>query len=207
MARTDPIPRVALISISEQIAESIQRKLDKRFFADEARPLTLGKTLAVWGIKPEALAALVAGTDPPELGDWARSLEHWHHQIRFNTESRAYARSRASLTKPDEVKLAEMGISPKAEMIQGAIEWVEKELQSNPEKHGLQSPYDPLVRLLEIPSRHVKALLLLDELHSDTHLLVIEAQPDNERLRPNAVLSQADFLKGIATHPYATGII
>jgi hypothetical protein len=207
MARTDSMSRAALISISKQIAEAIRLVPDKRFYADEAAPLKLGTTLTVWGITPEALAALTEGVDPRELRTWTQWTEFWHHQILFNTKSRAYAVSQASPENPDEVTLAELGIAAIAEQIEEAIQRVENDLQRNPKKYDLRSPYDPLVRLLEIPSRRVTALLLLDEPHDDTHLLIIEAQFDDKDLTPGAVLEQVDFLKGIARQPFVPGII
>jgi hypothetical protein len=99
-----------------------------------------------------------------------------------------------------------MSVSARADKIARAIEWVEQELQKNPAKYGLPSPYDPLIRLLEIPSRRVVALMLLDQLHDDTHIALIATRAGGDSLSQPRLLSSGEFLKFLATQPAPKGI-
>lgn len=206
MAQTDPIAPAALNSISQQIAEAIQLTADIRFLADESVPPKLERTLALWGIRPDALSALMKGADPERLGDWAYPLERWHHQLKFDTENHAFARSKVSPESLAEVEFRQLSMSAIAQEIERAIEWVEQNLQKEPAKYGLPSPYDPVIRLLEIPSSRVTALLLFDEAHDDTRILIIKALLGGDSLRPGTLLGSVEFLKLLAAQPSPRGI-
>src|ERR1044072_8047392 len=207
MAQTDQISPEALESITRQIAEAIRLPAEEETFTDASTATPeVTRTLTVWGIKPEAMAALMEGADPEQLSDWAVPASRWHHQMKFNTETNAFARSIASPTNAAEVELRQMSISARAEKIAHAIEWVEQELQKNPARYGLPSPYDPLIRLLDIPSRRVTALMLLDELHHGTHIVLVAARRGDNRLSEPRPLSEGEFLRFLAAQPTPVGI-
>lgn len=206
MAQTDQIPPKALESITRQIAEVIQPSEEETLIAISTATPEVTGTLTVWGIKPEAMAALTQGADPEQLKDWAEPSGRWHHQMTFGTEISGFARSKASPTDAAEVELRQMSVSAKADKIARAIEWVEQELEKNPAKYDLPSPYDPLIRLLEIPSRRVVALILLDELHNDTHVALVATRAGGDSLSEPRLLSSVEFLKFLATQPAPKGI-
>jgi hypothetical protein len=207
MARTDPISSDALNSIKKQITGVIQRAEDARFSDGEEASLRLGRTMEVWGIKPEALAALMGGADPDQLGDWTGPTDRWHHQLNFSAEKNGFARSKPSPANPAEIELRRLGVSPSAEKINAAIKRVEQEFQSEPEKHGLPSPYDPLIRLLEVPPLRLSALLLIDEAHDDTHIYIVDSAPGNDRLASGKLQNRRDFLSALRSQPIPRGII
>lgn len=206
MAQTDQIPPEALESVTRQIAEAIQPSGEETFTAIPTAPPEVTKTLTVWRIKPEAMAALTQGADPEQLRDWAEPSDRWHYQITLDTELSAFARSTASPTDEADVELRQMSVSAKADKIARAIKWVEDELEKNPAEYGLESPYDPLIRLLEIPSRRVVALILLDELHKDTHVALVATRAGGDSLSEPRLLSPVEFLKFLATQPAPEGI-
>lgn len=206
MARSDQISSQALHSVAEQIANTIQLGAMRSFPRDAAVPLSLGKTLALWVLKPGALEAFRQGKVPARLEDWAEPSDRWHHQIKFDKESRAFARSASRPADPATQPLSELAVSSVAEKIEQAVTRVEDEMQKDPDKFGLCAPYEPLIRLMEIPALRTTVLLLLNEEDGQARVLVVDSPPGSEGLDAGRLLTPEEFLGSLAAQSPPRGI-
>src|SRR5215207_342162 len=114
MAYNDPISSQALRAVAEQIASAIESGLVAGISRRTLTPLALGSTLAVWGLKPRVVAAVREGFVPAALDDWAQPLNRWHHQVKFDRNSEAFARSLSAPSAPADEHPAEPPAEPSA---------------------------------------------------------------------------------------------
>lgn len=220
MAYSDPISSQDLHAVAEQIASAIESGVVVSIPRDTLTPLSLGRTLAVWGLKPRVVDAVRDGFVPRTLDDWAQPAGRWHHQIKFDKDSRAFARSLSPSAEyvegmPPEARdatlnagasISQLSVSPTAEKIERAVNWVEQNPQRDPGRYGLNAPYEPLVRLLETSVYRTMALLLVAESERSVRLLVVEAPASYEGLKEGKFLEPTEFLKALTAVRLPRGI-
>lgn len=213
MVYNDPISLKALNAVAEQIASAIESGMVINIPRSTLIPLSLGRTLAVWGLKPRVVEAVRDGFSPQTLDDWARPLGRWHHQIKFDQDSRAFARSLLSpahsVEPPAEetvASLRQLSISPKAEKIEQGLMWVEQNPQRDPSSYGLKQPYEPLVRLLETSAYRTTALLLVAESEGTARILVVDSPAGNEGPKEGQFFEPVGFLQALSAVSVPRGI-
>src|SRR5919199_6039584 len=109
MAYSDPISTETLRAVAEEVASVIESGSVVSLQRSTLPPLSLGATLAVWGLKPGVLDAVREGFVPRTLDEWARAVGRWHHQIKFDKDSRAFARSLSPAAEPAAAPSSETG--------------------------------------------------------------------------------------------------
>jgi hypothetical protein len=213
MVHNDPISSKALNAVAEQIASAIQSGVVMGIPRSTLTPLALGRTLAVWGLKPRVVEAVGDGFSPRTLDDWARPLNRWHHQIKLDQDSGAFARSLWPSANPVEpsaeesvASLRQLSVSPKAEKIERGILWVEQNPQRDPGCYGLSTPYEPLVRLLETSAYRTTALLLVAESEGTARVLVVDSPTGNEWPKEGEFFEPAEFLRALSAVRLPRGI-
>lgn len=213
MVHNDPISLKTLNAVAEQIASAVESGIVISIPRSTLTPLSLGRTLAVWGLKPRVVEAVGEGFNPRTLDDWARPLNRWHHQIKIDRNSSAFARSLSSPAESVEppaeesvASLRQLAVSPKAEKIEQGIKWVEQNPQRDPGSFGLSAPYEPLVRLLETSAYRTTALLLVVESEGSARVLVVDSPTRNKGPQEGQFFEPAEFLKTLSAVSIPRGI-
>src|SRR5687767_1390328 len=119
MVHTDSIPPKALVSIADQIGRRLPSILDAETLT--GLEIELAETFQLWVVGAESIAR--TGTNESDLSGLARQTDRWHHQITFNGEARAIARSHCD-EREENCRLSELFMSPLAAKIQRATAWV-----------------------------------------------------------------------------------
>ncbi|MGZ5434625.1 MAG: hypothetical protein ACXWID_01710 [Pyrinomonadaceae bacterium] len=130
-------------------------------------PLNIGETFAIWKLKPEALRTLKDSNLRGDLVDWVKPTSLLYHQLRFNDQQIAFARSTLDESRPQ--ALSQLGGSEFSSLVEDAIGFIDHN-----EQHDKVAKSDPIVRLLEIPSYQTFLLWLFA---GESRVVVIEA-PD-----------------------------
>ena len=132
----------------------------------------------------------------------ARNLGRYHHQIMFGGIAEAFARSSVSTTDPGLPTLEELFVSPLAQKIDQAIEWVDQWVSG-----------DPLVHLLFIPAYYLHAFWLIDA-NESSELLIVDvagASPTDYEtilsgLQAEKLYTDSIFLQALAKTAPAMGV-
>lgn len=153
MANTNQLPLDVLEVVAQQIGARLgnfshnNTLFPTESLSNEQPPVNLGETFEVWSLPPDALEEIAKGVD---LSAVARQTGIWHHQIRSNNEARSFARSKPLGATADSWSLRELFVSPLAEHMSQAIDWVEASVPANIE-----------VRYLNLPHHQVDAFWLI----------------------------------------------
>lgn len=204
MANTERLPEEALASIALQVGERIAgvagdlltpppdintlnaNPSDMDIGSEEraAPSLDLGENFAVWMLGADDVRR--GAQTSIDLMELARNTGQWHHQIRFDGKSLAYARSMLMGDEPESRSLCELSVSALAEEIQKALDWSDDEV-----------PDDYLMRLLIVPAYHVRAFWFISEKNRNSFVYVISAPAQLEKLQLNTQLRSHEFLKAL----------
>jgi hypothetical protein len=185
LANTKQLPPEVLEVVAGQIGDRLGIfPNNSNFFAidvDSPSPtVDLGETFEMWSVTPDALEEVARGVN---LETVARQTGIWHHQVRSNREARSFARSRPLGATPDSWSLRELFVSPLAEQMSSAIDWIEK-----------NAPAELEARYLSLPPLQVDAFWLLaapDSPHFDDwndKIVIIRAGASSD-LNPLRVMS------------------
>lgn len=202
MAHTDTVPPDVQTAIASQIGDFISTGAEKAFLVAESVPVNFGETFSVWKFKPYAIAQLREGAETGDLKDSVVRKPQWHHQVKFDGEGKAFARSMYPEADPADVKLCHLNVSEFAEALDAAIHSIDD--------NSLHDPWldnrDPVVRLLEIPSYHVDVLWLFDEHTQESRVLVLDAPQRYIRLVRDRLLPASEFLQALVEAEPLTGV-
>ena len=156
-------------------------------------PLNIGETFAIWKLKPEALRTLKESTLRGDLVNWVKPTSLLYHQLRFNDQQIAYARSTLDASRSQ--ALSQIGGSEFSQLVDDAIAFIEDN-----EQNDEVAKSDPIVRLLEIPSYQTFLLWLFE---GESRVVVIEA-PD--ALSKQVFHSSDELFKTLKTIGSLSGI-
>jgi hypothetical protein len=185
-------------------------------------PFELGESFAVY-----SLGAEYVEKGPPggaDLAQLARKTGRWHHQIKVGKKPVGFARSTGEGDAA--VELQQIYVSDLAKYVDEAITWLDAYEEQNP--NG-EAP-DPVVRLLVVPAYQVHAFWLCDPraegeppsgasrtpakaesgawgYGGESRVLVIDAPPHLDGLRPNALLGSGEFLEAFRGKEQFGGLI
>lgn len=204
MATTKQLPPEVLRTVANQIGERLgvfkEHPISSPFFttgAGENRPqVDLGESFEVWTLPAGALDEFEKGLDLPQI---ARPTGYWHHQIRSDQQARSFARSKPLGSDPESWSLRELFVSPLAEEVGRAIDWIEERV-----------PEDVKVTYLSVPQHQVEAFWLISDPAStqsvewNNRILIISAQ--SPRLSPLDLLSSRGFLTVLFEGRRGTGL-
>ena len=202
MAHRDKVPPGVETAVANQISDFISTGAQKEFLLAESAPVNFGETFSVWKFKPRAIAQLREGARMGELKDWVVRKSQWHHQVKFEGEGKAFARSMYPEANPAQVKLCHLNVSEFAKSLNAAIHSIDDNSFHDPWLDGR----DPLVRLLEIPPYHIDALWLLDERTQESRVLILDAPKRYTRLVRDRLLSSQEFLQALVEAEPLTGV-
>lgn len=190
MANTNQLPLDVLEVVAQQIGARLgnfshnETLFPTDALSEEQPAVDLGETFEVWSLPPDALEEIAKGVD---LSAVARQTGIWHHQIRTNNVAQSFARSKPLGATADSWSLRELFVSPLAEHMGKAIDWVEANVPANTE-----------VRYLNLPQHQVDAFWLLaqsdgpDFKEWNNKIVIIRAGVSSA-LNPLDVLSSPDF--------------
>ena len=198
MAHLDNVPPAMLKSLATQIgylvanaspgseeAEALLATADP----SSSAPLTVGETITVWKLKQTAFAAIAESSIEGDISNWVEQTRYFYHQIKWNSEPQGLARS--SVTDSDSIALRQIGASPLSSQLHKLFTMIES---APPE--GLD---DPVVRLLEIPPYHVRALWLFEQSRNESRLMIVTAPKRLKLEKPDAVLTSTEFFKALVS--------
>lgn len=204
MATTKQLPPEVLRTVANQIGERLgdfEAGSNSSPFSMtegvETKPeVDLGESFEVWTLPAEARDEFERGLDLPQI---ARPTGDWHHQIRSDKQARSFARSKPLGSDPESWSLRELFVSPLAEEVARAINWVEE-----------NAPADVEVRYLSVPQHQVDAFWFIsDPAHTQSaewnnRILIISAQ--SPRLNPLTLLGSREFLTTVYEGKRGTGL-
>lgn len=191
MVHTDSIPSKALVSIADQIGRRLPSILDAETLTGVE--IELAETFQLWVVGAESVTR--TNKYAPDLNGLAHQTNRWHHQITFNGEAKAIARSYCDEGLED-CRLSELFMSPLAAKIQKAASWID---------HGETPWRDCLVRLLVAPAYRMHALWLYDELKRASQILVIDYPEEFRTLRFEKPVNAGEFLTALSHAPHIIG--
>jgi hypothetical protein len=204
MANTKQLPPEVLRVVANQIGERLgvfqEDSISSHLLMTEEGEIThevdLGESFEVWTLPAEALDEFENDLDLPQI---ARSTGYWHHQIRSDKKALSFARSKPLGSDPESWSLRELFVSPLAEKVERAIDWIEE-----------MAPEDVEVRYLSVPQFQVEAFWHISDLTNpqsaewNNRVLIISAH--SPRLSPLDLLSSREFLKVIYEGKRGTGL-
>ena len=155
MAHVDSLSEEVLEALAGQLGQSLAQIAGASIRDDAIVELT--ETFSLWMV---GLDRLVVGSD--DLREFAIQTGRWHHQIRVDFRTQAYARSRPLGVDPSSWRITEVFKSELAKRIDASITWVDQNLEG-----------DPLVRLLTIPAYHLTAFWLVEE--TENQVIIVDA--------------------------------
>jgi len=178
MTVKDDLPDQVLDSISHQIGMLLPGLLQRQ----PAPPVSvaLAESFEVWTLDlPKAVDALEPLAFP------VRKARYWHHQVLFDGEVKAHAKSQMSPSQ--QARVLQVSISPLAKKIDAAIEWVE-----SPEREWATSDLVH-VQLLAVESLLIYTFRLVEP----KKVYVIDAFPGFVNLQPGQLLDEVGFLAAL----------
>lgn len=193
MVHADSIPSEALVNVAEQVGNRITTLLDSELPLHTE--IELAETFQVWMIGAEPARLWRRTTD---LADLVVPTNRWHHQIRFNGEAAAFARSSPPDEDSDQWLLCELFVSPLAKRIEEGIDRIDA--------IETRIPNNPVVRLLVAPAYQAHAFWLLHEAERTSQVLVIDRPEGFANLPTDRVLSSREFLANLTGKRYVVGV-
>lgn len=171
MANKETLPDDLRDTVCLQIGDLLPGLYLKQSPAPKA--VQLRESFTVWALDLSAPAESVASN----LSFPAREAHYWHHQILFDGKAEAYAES--VLLDSGSLRVAEVSISPLAQKIDAAIDWVERQVDDS-----------VLVRFLALPAFLLYTFWLVDR----QQIYIIDAFPELVHLKPGQLLHEDEFL-------------
>lgn len=225
MANSEKLPDEALAVVAAQVGERIAgvagdllRQLSQTPALNsnvtdntgESEPtaqpnIKMGASFAVWMLGADSV--LLGARKGADLLDLAKATGHAHHQIKFDGQALAYARSLPLGDKPIDRSLCELSVSALAEEIQKAMHWSDENVSD-----------DYLTRLLIVPAYHVRAFWFVKEDEEqalertanaetapESFVYILSAPARFRTLKPAQRLGSKDFLKALLDETVITG--
>ena len=191
-----------LDSVAQQIGELLGEVAEPSLL--NAQPIELRETLEVWALGLDALAH--GSASGKNLSQFARPTGRRHHQITFDGNPAAFARSSVSEAGCNPV-VEELFTSPLAAKLDAAMEWVDQNVSG-----------EPSARLLVVPARYLHALWLTGGANEAGHVLIVETAGTQQTQSGDAVngfqnpqvyqlLEERKFLKYLANVPAPMGVL
>ena len=185
-------PALSLLDIEAVDQESAQPA--------EASPLLLNPTMTIWKLKAETFAVLARTVPDGDIADWVEPTNLLYHQIRFNDELVASARSWSAPAESS--ALAQIGTATNfSARVDDAISFIEQENEST---EFLK--YDPVARLLEIPSHQVFGIWLYVEQRNESRVVVAQAPKEQVELPSRTLLTSEVLFHALHQYGPLTGI-
>lgn len=153
---------------------------------------SIAESMQVWSLSVDATTSLQM-----PFRESAINTQRWHHQIRFNQVTTAFARTKrerkSADSKAERWRIVRLCDSPLARQIDIAIEWIE----ANKLPEGT-------VRLLDIPAYDVDAFWL--ESKGGDYVILISAPDAYEALEKQRVYKKKEFLDQLSQLPFIQGV-
>jgi hypothetical protein len=178
MAHADLLPAKVLDTIAGELGSQFVPLLGLK--GPGAGKVEIKESFAVRLLGRDAVTK--ANTD---IGKLAVSTGQWHHQVRYDSQPKAFARSMPTGPADTDWQVTSLFESDIAKRIDEAIEWVDANVKD-----------DPLVRLLICPAYYVHAFWLLRE--GKSQLLVVDMPRGFEHLKRLTLYSSKEFLERLA---------
>jgi hypothetical protein len=201
MAHLDTIPPEQLRKVSDEISSLVFKPAVQPFDLElvdreigppaEESPVHLNPTMTIWKLKTETFAVLARTVPEGDLVDWVEPTNLLYHQIRFNDELVASARS---WSKPSELPaLAQIGVTTDfSSRVDETVKFIEQENESSAFMKD-----DPVARLLEIPSHQVFVIWLYVEKHRESRVVVVQVPEERNRLPLETFLTSQDLFQAL----------
>lgn len=198
MAHTDGIPPIQAHKVAGEIGgffgeESESGPIAQPLSADaldaagSERSLEIGLTLTIWRPKASVYENLKRTRPMGDLSRWLEPTPFLYHQIRAQTGALGFARSYAK-EGADNKGVFHLNFSAVSSRIHEAIEMIEHNVTNDP-----VAASDPVVRLLEIPAKHILALWLLAEARQESRVVLIDAPKRCGGVERGVFLSSEQF--------------
>jgi hypothetical protein len=146
----------------------------------DASGVELRETFAVWMLGADAVTK--STTDIKRL---ALNTGQWHHQLAYDGQPRAYARSVPLGPRPTDWSVRSLFESHIAQKIDEAIVWTDDNVQD-----------DALVRLLICPAFYIHAFWLVR--NDSSQILVVDMPDQFTHLKYVTLYTPQEFLKTLA---------
>lgn len=223
MAHTDDIRADVLENVARQIADFVDRGLEKELIVEgpppdapndigDEKPLWVQDSLLVYKLSREALHVIRDSRAEGDLGDWVTPTGQSYHQIFLKGEAKAFARSLMPEGESQEVVLCQLSVSPLARRVEDAFNIIkEREKKETQKKLDGSREYDevlaanPVVRLLDLPSYHIFALWLYAEALRRSRILVVVAPQRFGGEWAGSFLTTAQFFERLKNSGPLTG--
>lgn len=159
MPHSDSLSDMLQDSLAEQIGQLLGCLYDDR---DPPPGLAeLRETFDLWMLELDMLT--YGAAQKLRLDALTRRLDRYHHQITISGNAVAFARSTVTTRQPARARLEELFVSPLAQKIDRAIDWIDEEATG-----------EPLVRLLVVPAFYLHAMWLVYP-DRESSVLVVDA--------------------------------
>ncbi|HJQ23018.1 MAG TPA: hypothetical protein VKA60_03820 [Blastocatellia bacterium] len=188
MVHTDSIPPEALARIADQIGIGITGLLDPEQLDD--LHIELAESFQLWMIGAAPVQHFWQKSQ--DLFNCVQPTSRWHHQIKFNGEAAAFARSSPPDKDSEQWLLCELFVSSLAKRIEKGIAKIdqrETEFKNN-----------PVVRLLVAPAYQLYAFWLLDEIEMASRVMVIDCPKEFGKLKTYNFFNSSEFLAALPRH-------
>lgn len=185
MPHTDPISSDALKKIAQEIGLRVSETGLETLTANGTLELTA--SMEVWGLGLSALAEA-----NKSLESLVFRTGSWHHQISHSGVAKEFARTEPGATA-DGWTVQDLTTSPIAAQIDAALDWVDRNVRT-----------DPRVRLLVVPAYYLHALWLQD---AGQDQILIADRPDQYRqILYENLYPSTDFVQLLAGLPPVSGL-
>jgi len=189
MAHADSLPDVVLDGIAQQLGQYLPRLAKPPL--PGAQGIELCESFALWRLGRDSLTASAQTGD--DLSQLAKPTGRWHHQLKVDGQATMFARSTQSDAASYVVRA--VSVSPLAERIDQAIDWVDQNIQAR-----------LFARLLVVSAYRVHAFWLVSDDEDDDQVLIIDAPPQFTDLRPLQLFNSRAFLEALLREPQVIGI-
>lgn len=184
MAHAQQLPQDVLKHLASQLNSLLPQTIESTKL--NRTPISLTETFPVWMLGADS----VTKSDQP-LEKLARRTGRWHHQIRFAGTADAYARSMPLGADAQSWDIREIYEGELAPQVDKAIDWIDKNVQDDPE-----------VRLLVIPAYYTHAFWLVQP--GNNQVVVIDAPKQYTNIQTQKVYTSREFLEALAKEQHAT---
>lgn len=184
MAHADPFPSDVLGTVAAELGHQL---CTIGAPTDQGGTVEIRETFAVWFLGADAVTN--ASVDIAEL---AVSPGQWHHQIWWDRQAKAFARSVPLGPAPTDWRVTALFESDIAKSVQEAIQWVDANVNG-----------DPLVRLLVCPAFYLHAFWLFGQ--EGSQILIVDMPADFVYLKGQTLYSSGEFLRNLANENYSPG--
>jgi hypothetical protein len=216
MAHLDTIPEDSINSVARGIATLVDENLAPTEVPnenvvpldveEEGAQLTIGETLTVWKLKPEAFEALAKSRLSGDLVEWVEETPLLYHQIKLNGEAQGFAHSRLQKETNERTLLNVNASSIASEVDQLLLILREPDkIVENHERDDAFFASDPVVRLLEIPACRVFALWLLVN-GRESRVIIIYATDIRSDFDRERILTSDQFFKALGQYLPKPGV-